>query len=583
MMDANVALRRRPFGTRSLIIREPLVAMAVIAIAASLAVFVVYPLFMVLRTSLSQDGRITVAVFRDLLSKSYNRRPLLNSVNLGVTVAVIGTVIGFIFAYSTIRLAIPFRGFFKVVATFPMISPPLIMSLAAILLLGNNGVITKQVLRGLVDFKIYGFRGLVLVETLAYFPTAYLVLSGVLQAIDPAIEDAAFDLGASWWRVFRTVTLPLAIPGIASALLLIFIESLADFGNPMILSGNYTVLAVQAYLRITGLYDLPGGAALAVILLVPSLAAFFLQKYWIGRRSYVTVTGKPSARTSRRQEAWVRWTAFAACLLLTGVILLLYGTVLVGSFVTLWGADYRLTLANYHHVFLIGWEYIKDTLFLSTVATPITGVLAMIIAFLVVRKKFFGRRALELTSMLTFAVPGTVVGIGYILAFNQPPLLLTGTAAIIVLLFIFRNMPTGIQAGIAALQQIDPSIEEASCDLGAGSSTTFRTITLPLIAPAFFSGLVFSFVRCVTAISAIVFVVSGRWNLITVAVLGSVENSDLAQAAAFCVVIIAMVLAAIGVINLLVYQPWRHRPVKQGARPRDILGGQGSWTATASS
>lgn len=563
--------------------REPLAGAAVIMIAASLAVFVVYPLFMVLRTSLSQDGRITTAVFRDLLSKSYNRRPLLNSVNLGIVVAVIGTVIGFIFAYSTTRLEIPLRSFFKVVATFPMISPPLIMSLATILLLGNNGVITKQVMRGLVDFKIYGFRGLVLVETLAYFPTAYLVLSGVLQAIDPAIEDAAFDLGASWWRVFRTVTLPLAIPGIASALLLIFIESLADFGNPMILSGNYTVLAVQAYLRITGLYDLPGGAALAVILLVPSLVAFFLQKYWIGRRSYITVTGKPSARTARRQEPWLRWGAFAICLLLTGIILLLYGTVLVGSFVTLWGANYRLTLANYHHVFLVGWEYIKDTLFLSTVATPITGVLAMIIAFLVVRKRFFGRRALELTSMLTFAVPGTVVGIGYILAFNQPPLLLTGTAAIIILLFIFRNMPTGIQAGIAALQQIDPSIEEASCDLGADSSTTFRRITLPLIAPAFFSGLVFSFVRCVTAISAIVFVVSGRWNLITVAVLGSVENSDLAQAAAFCVVIIAMVLAAIGVINLLVYQPWKRGPGRQGERSRGILGGEGSWTATASS
>lgn len=583
MIDAHVELRRRFCGTRSLILREPLVAVAVIAIASSLAVFVVYPLFMVLRTSLSQDGRITVAVFQDLLSKSYNRRPLLNSVNLGIVVAIIGTIVGFIFAYSTTRLEIPLRGFFKVVATFPMISPPLIMSLAAILLLGNNGVITKQLMRGLVDFKIYGFRGLVLVETLAYFPTAYLVLSGVLQAIDPAIEDAAFDLGASWWRVFRTVTLPLAIPGIASALLLIFIESLADFGNPMILSGNYTVLAVQAYLRITGLYDLPGGAALAVILLVPSLVAFFLQKYWIGRRSYITVTGKPSARTARRQEPWLRWGAFAICLLLTGIILLLYGTVLVGSFVTLWGANYRFTLANYHHVFLVGWEYIKDTLFLSTVATPITGVLAMIIAFLVVRKRFFGRRALELTSMLTFAVPGTVVGIGYILAFNQPPLLLTGTAAIIILLFIFRNMPTGIQAGIAALQQIDPSIEEASCDLGADSSTTFRRITLPLIAPAFFSGLVFSFVRCVTAISAIVFVVSGRWNLITVAVLGSVENSDLAQAAAFCVVIIAIVLAAIGVINLLVYQPWKRGPGRQGERSRGILGGEGSWTATASS
>ncbi|MEW6227196.1 MAG: iron ABC transporter permease [Bacillota bacterium] len=583
MTVAEVKLRRTSARGPGMILREPLVVAVILAIAASLAVFVLYPLFMVLRTSLVSDGHVGIAVFRELLSKSYNRRPLVNSVNLGVIVAVLGTIVGFLFAYSTTRVDIPFKSFFKVVATFPMISPPLIMSLATILLLGNNGVITKQVLRGLVDFKIYGLRGLVLVETLAYFPTAYLVLSGILQAIDPALEDAAFDLGASWWRVFRTITLPLAIPGIASALLLIFIESLADFGNPIILSGNYEVLAVQAYLRITGLYDLPGGAALAVILLVPSLVAFFLQKYWVGRRSYVTVTGKPSARASKRDEPWLRWGAFAACLVLTGIIMLFYGTVLVGSFVTLWGINYEFTLANYRHVFIVGWEYIKDTLFLSTVATPITGILGMIIAFLVVRKEFFGRRALELTSMLTFAVPGTVVGIGYILAFNQPPLLLTGTAAIIILLFVFRNMPAGIQAGIAALQQIDPSIEEASCDLGADSNATFRKITLPLIAPAFFSGLVFSFVRCVTAISAIIFVVSGRWNLITVAVLGSVENSDLAQAAAFCVIIIAMVLAAIGVINLLVYQPWKVKLGKQPGRARAVVGGQEPWSATASS
>jgi iron(III) transport system permease protein len=571
-------LRRRQGST---VMQEPLVMLVIVAIAISLLLFVIYPLYSVLKTSLMQsDGSIGLGVYRGLLAKSYNRRPLANSVRLGAIVAVVGTVIGFIFAYCTTRVSLPFSGFFKVVAMFPMISPPFIMSLATIMLFGNNGLITKQLLRGMVNFRIYGLRGLALVETLAYFPTAYLVLSGVLQAIDPSIEDAARDLGASWWQVFRTVTLPLAIPGIASALLLIFIESLADFGNPIILSGDYQVLAVQAYLRITGLYDLSGGAALAVILLVPSLIAFFVQKYWVSRKSYVTVTGKPSGQRVGRNEPWVRTAAFVICLILTGVILLFYGTAFVGSFMTLWGVNYDFTLANYHHVFQVAGEYIKDTLFLSTVATPITGILAMIIAFIVVRKEFFGRQALELTSMLSFAVSGTVVGIGYILAFNQPPILLTGTAAIIIILFVFRNMPTGIQSGIAALQQIDPSIEEASCDLGADSGTTFRKITLPLIAPAFFSGLVFSFVRCVTAISAIVFVVSGRWKLITVAVLGSVENSDLAQAAAFCVVIIAMVLSAIGIINLLVYQPWKRGP-HRAPKESVISGGTEPWIGTA--
>lgn len=573
----------RPLNRRrqSMVFKEPFVVMVIAAIAVALALFVLYPLYSVLKTSLMQsDGSIGLGVYRTLLAKSYNRRPLVNSIRLGLVVASLGTVIGFIFAYCTTRVDVPLKGFFKVIAMFPMISPPFIMSLATIMLFGNNGLITKHLLGGLVNFKIYGLRGLIIVETLAYFPTAYLVLSGVLQAIDPSIEDAARDLGASWWQVFRTVTLPLAIPGIASALLLIFIESLADFGNPIILSGDYQVLAVQAYLRITGLYDLPGGAGLAVILLVPSLIAFFVQKYWVSRRSYVTVTGKPSGQRICRNEPWVKTMALIVCVILTGVILLFYGTAFVGSFATLWGVNYSFTLANYHHVFQVAGEYIKDTLFLATVATPITGLLAMIIAFLVVRKQFIGRQALELVSMLSFAVPGTVVGIGYILAFNQPPILLTGTASIIIILFIFRNMPTGIQSGIAALQQIDPSIEEASCDLGADSGTTFRKITLPLIAPAFFSGLVFSFVRCVTAISAIVFVVSGRWKLITVAVLGSVENSDLAQAAAFCVVIIGMVLGAIGIINLLVYQPWKRGPQKVSKEPV-ISRGAEPWIGTA--
>ncbi len=574
----------RPLQRRSgsMVAQEPFVVVTIVAIAICLILFVIYPLYSVLKTSLVQsDGSIGLGVYRGLLAKSYNRRPLVNSIRLGLIVALLGTVIGFIFAYCTTRVDIPLKGFFKVVAMFPMISPPFIMSLATIMLFGNNGLITKQLLGGLVNFRIYGLRGLVLVETLAYFPTGYLVLSGVLQAIDPSIEDAARDLGASWWHVFRTITLPLAIPGIASALLLIFIESLADFGNPIILSGNYEVLAVQAYLRITGLYDLSGGAGLAVILLVPSLIAFFVQKYWVSRKSYVTVTGKPSGQRFCPNEPWVKTAALAICLILTGVILLFYGSAFVGSFMTLWGVNYDFTLANYHHVFQVGGEHIKDTVFLATIATPITGLLAMIIAFLVVRKEFFGRQALELTSMLSFAVPGTVVGIGYILAFNQPPILLTGTASIIIILFVFRNMPTGIQSGIAALQQIDPSIEEASCDLGADSKTTFRRITLPLISPAFFSGLVFSFVRCVTAISAIVFVVSGRWKLITVAVLGSVENADLAQAAAFCMVIIAMVLGAIGIINLLVYKPWKRGTQGLTKTPTVISGGTEPWIGTA--
>jgi len=546
-------LKRVPSDIRKLW-REPLLLVGITLVSVFLFLFIVLPLFKIFQLSFEENGRYSLKVFAELLSKSYNVQPLIHSLTLGAAVSILGTVIGFIFAYAVTRVDIPWKRFFNVTATFPIIAPPFMMSLSAILLFGKQGFVSNMILNDIIHFKIYGFYGLLVVETLTYFSTAYLTLYGVLQAIDPALEDAALDLGASKWKVFTRITLPLATPGIASAILLVFSQSLADFGNPMILAGNYTILATQAYLTIVGMYDMRSGAGLAILLLIPSLIAFGLQKYWVSRKSYVTVTGKPSSTRIKMDHPVTKYSIFGLCLLLTGVIFLFYGMVLFGSLVKLWGANHSLTFDNYKHVFTVGWGFIRDTLLLSSIATPIAGILAMIIAFLVVRKNFPGKRLMELVSLLTFAVPGTVVGIGYILAFNQYPLKLTGTAAIIVLLFIFRDLAVGVQTGIAELQQIDPSIEEAATDLGADSATTFRRITLPLITPAFYAGLAFTFVKCMTAVSAVIFVVSGKWNLITIAILGSVENSDLSQAAAFSVVIILFILLALWLIQFLVKQ-----------------------------
>lgn len=468
------------------------------------------------------------------------------------------------------RTPLPGKQFFRLTATFPIISPPFVIALAAILLFGRTGSLTPYIKYVIGSYSIYGLGGLVLVETIAYAPTAFLVLFGILQAIDPALEEASMDLGASRLQVFSSVTLPLATPGIASAWLLVFIQSMADFGNPMVISGNFRVLSVQAFLQITGMYDLSRGSTLAILLLIPTMTAFFLQKYWVSRKSYVTVTGKPTSATIKNLEWYIKLPVYACCLLFTGLVVLFYGTVLYGSFQTLWGVDATLTLRNYVQMFEVGKDYIIDSLTLSTIATPITGLLGMFIAFLIIRKKFLGRGMMEFVSMLTFAVPGTVVGIGYILAFNQKtilfPWILSGTALIIIFLLIFRNMPVGIRSGIAALQQIDPSIEEASTDLGADSGVTFRKITLPMIAPAFFSGLVYSFVRAMTAISAIIFVVSGKWNLITVAILGFVDNSQYAQAAAMSLLLIGIVLVALGIIQLAVNR------IGKGTRTISIVG-----------
>jgi len=553
-----------------LIGKEPLLLVFILAIFYFLLVFVVYPIFLVLKTSLVVEKQFNLSNYAAIFSKRYFYQPFLNSMILGACTAFTGTLLGFTFAYAITRTPLPLKRFFRLAATFPIISPPFIVALAAILLLGRSGSLTPFIQQIIGEYSIYGLGGLVLVETIAYGPIAFLVLHGVLQAIDPALEEAAMDLGASRIRVFFTVTLPLAIPGIASAWLLVFIESMADFGNPMVISGDFRVLSVQAFLQITGMYDLSRGSTLAILLLAPTLTAFFIQKYWVARKSYVTITGKPTGAAIRGVEWYIKLPAYTFCLLFTGIIFLFYGMVLYGSFQTLWGVDSTLTLKNYVDMFKVGKDYIVDSLLLSTLATPATGILGMFIAFLVIRKKFIGRGLMEFVSLLTFAVPGTVVGIGYILAFNQRsllfPFILTGTAWIIVTLLIFRNMPVGIRSGIAALQQIDPAIEEASTDLGADSNRTFWKITLPMIAPAFFSGLAFSFVKAMTAISAIIFVVSGRWNLITVAVLGFVDNSQYAQAAAMSLLLILIVLLALGCIQMMVNR------IGRGARSITVVG-----------
>ena len=548
--------------------REPSLLITVILISGLLLLFVVFPLFQVFKTCfIARDGStLTLKYVWELFSKSYNRQPLYNSIVLGICVALLGTTVGFACAYAVTKTDMRFKRLLQVSTLLPIISPPFVIALSAILLFGRNGIITRKLLQeGLgidlyaAGFDIYGLTGLVIVQTLAYSPTAYLVLVGVLSSIEPALEEAASNLGASRWKVFRTVTVPLSLPGIVNAMLLLFIESMADFGNPLILAGRFNVLSVQAYLQITGNDNLPGGATLAMALLLPSLAVYFLQHYLLRQRAFVAVTGRASGTGVQTVDKRIHYPLMAICWGAVGCVFLFYGLVLVGSFTRLWGVDYSLTLNNYTEAFRLGADYIWDSLLLAAIATPLTGLLGMVVAFLVKRKQFMGRGLMDVTSMLSFAVPGTVVGIGYILAFNQPPLMLRGTAAIIVLLFIFRNMPVGMRAAAASLDQIDHSLEEASTNLGAGSLTTFRRILLPLITPAFFAGLAYSFVRCMTAISAVIFVVSGRWNLITVAILGFVENSDFSQAAALSIILIMFVMTALGLIQLVLTLVFKRR------------------------
>jgi iron(III) transport system permease protein len=377
------------------------------------------------------------------------------------------------------------------------------------------------------------------------------VLAGLLRQIDPALEEAARNMGASRWHIFKTVIFPLLKPGIANSFLLVFIQTVADFGNAMVIGGNFTTLAAQVYLQAMGNYDIKGGTALATVLLSISVFMFILQKYWVGSGSYVTVTGKPSRQRQLNEDFIVQLTVGVPCFLISLFIVILYILIPYGSFVNLWGIDFTPTLKHYHYIWSLGMKPIIDTTYLSLLSMPLTGIFGMIIAFLITRKRFIGRGMIEFTSLLSMAIPGTVIGMGYVLAYNGPPLVLTGTAAIIIFSFIFRNMPVGIRAGVASLQQIDPAIEEAAQDLGANTFKVFTSVTIPLIKSAFFSGLIYSFVRSMTAVSAVIFLVSASYNLLTVAIMSQVDVGRLGVAAAYSTVLIIIVLVVTGILKFL--------------------------------
>lgn len=549
-MSELIALRVREYRRLA---QDGVLAVGLLISLGFLGLFVVYPLVRILSVSLSSEA---LAVYQRLLAARGTWRVILNTLWMGLGVASVGTLLGFLFAFVQVKLDVPFKRFFNLVGILPVISPPFAVAMSTIVLFGRSGLITKRLLG--IHYDIYGLDGLILVLAISFFPVAYLTLLGMMRALDPALEEAAINLGAGRWRVFRTVTLPMLTPGLASSFLLLFVEALADLANPLLIGGNYTVLASRIYLAIIGEYDLHAGAVLSLILLVPSLTVFFFQHYWISRRSYVSVTGKPTGYHRPIRSPWVKWPLFALCLLISGLIVLMYGFIFVGAVTKVWGINYGLTLEHFHFVlFGYGSEAMTDTTLLSAIATPLAGLMGMLIAFLVVRRKFTGRNLVDFASVLGLAVPGTVVGIGFILAFNQPAWgglipKLTGTALIIVLAYVVRCIPGSVRSGVAALQQVDEAMEEASASLGASSVTTFGKITMPLIRPAFLTGLIYSFARSMTSLSAIIFLITPRWSIMTAQILNEAETGRFGNAAAYCVVLIAIVLAAIGLMYAVV-------------------------------
>lgn len=565
---------------RKKLLADPILVAAIIGIFLFLFLFILYPLAILLTDSVVVEKNINgttlktigFANFIKIFKMTNFRHAISNTLWLGLISGIGSTVIGFLFAYVDSYVDVGskiVKKLFGVVSILPVVSPPFVLSLSAILLFGRTGVITRG-LFNMNNTQLYGWRGIALVQILTFFPVCYMMLKGLLKNIDPSLEEAARNMGASRFKVFQTVTFPLLLPGIGNAFLVSFIESVADFANPMIIGGNFDTLATSIYLQLTGAYDKSGATAMAVVLLVISMGLFILEKYWLERKSVATLTGKATRGRSAITDSSVRIPLVTICTLLTVFVISMYILVPFGSLFKIWGRDYHLSLKWYEYIFKNkGYRVFTDSMLLSAIASPITALLSMIIAYLVVKRKFFAKGFMEFVAMLAMAVPGTVLGVGFIRGYNSglfhSGILsgLYGTGAILVIVFIVRSLPIGTRSGIAALRQIDRSIEEAAYDMGADSAKVFQTVTLPLIKESFISGLVTTFVRSITAISAIILLVTPKYLLITVRINEHAEKGNYGIACAYATILIVITYVAITIMNFVLGKLGTSKPTKE--------------------
>ena len=509
-----------------------------------------------------QENYFTFDAFPRIFADYTFNRAFYNTLMLGMITGLGSVMIGLLFAYVDCYVDVRSRivkKMFDLVSMLPVVSPPFVLSLSMILLFGRGGLITRKLL-GIYDSDVYGLSGIAIVQILTFFPVCYMMLKGLLKNIDPSMEEAARNMGASRMKVFTTVTLPLMLPGLGNAFLVTFIESVADFANPMMIGGNFDTLATTIYLRITGgSYDTNGAAAMAVVLLCITLVFFMVQKYYLEAKTAATLTGKASRARALIEDRSVRVPLTTIASVISAFVLMMYIAIPFGALFKLWGRDYSLTFKWFAQLFRDdGFKAFTDSFVLSFIASPITALLSMIISYLVVKKKFKAKGFIEFVSMLAMAVPGTVLGVGFIRGFANGVFRtgfmqgIYGTGVILVIVFVVRSLPVGTRSGISALRQIDKSIEESAYDLGAGSAKVFMSVTLPLIKDSFLSGLVTTFVRSITAISAIILLVTPRYLLITCRINEFAEKGAYGVACAYATILIAITYAAIVLMNLCI-------------------------------
>ena len=559
---------------RKKLMGDPILVTTIVVLITFLTLFILYPLAILLVDSFVGDGGFSFNVFKRIFQMPTFTHAITNTLKVGFLVGILSTLVGLLFAYVEVyvRMGKFTGGLFKVVSMLPVVSPPFVLSLSMIMLFGKAGIITRFLLK-IYDNSVYGFWGIAIVQTLTFFPVCYMMLKGLLKNIDPSLEEAARDMGASRWKVFTSVTFPLLLPGLGNAFLVTFIESIADFANPMIIGGSYDTLATTIYLQITGAYDKAGAAAMAVVLLCITLAMFAVQKYYLERKTAATLTGKASRGRMLITDRSVRVPLTVLCSLVALFVIMMYICVPIGACFPTWGYKFfpltgkwfKLVFTRYH-----GFQAFRDSFILSLISAPITALLSMIISYLVVKRNFKSKGFIEAVSMLAMAVPGTVLGVGYIRGFSGGLFHtgfmqgLYGTGLILIIVFVVRSLPTGTRSGISALRQIDKSIEESAYDMGADSFRVFMTVTLPLIKDSFLSGLVTAFVRSITAISAIILLVTPQFLLITVQINEFAEKGSYSLACAFATILIVITYGSVLLMNLVTKHFGTSRKIKEG-------------------
>ena len=487
---------------------------------------------------------------------------------LAIMTATGSTLMGLAFALVATRTRFPYKKGLRLLTVLPIITPPFVVGLALILLFGRSGVVTQSLssLFGIEPGRwLYGLTGIWIAQVLSFTPISFLVLIGVVEGVSPSMEEASQTLRADRWRTFWHVSLPLMKPGLANAFLIGFIESMADFGNPMVLGGSHGVLSTDIFFAVVGSQNDPTRAAvLAMILLVFTLSAFLAQRFWLSGKNFATVTGKGDSGQHAALPKSVSIAVHAMVIPWMLFTIVIYCMILFGGFVKTWGLDNSLTTAHYIKAFSISlgdngiawtgvaWNSFWTTMEIALISAPLTAAVGLLTAYLIVRQKFAGRELFEFALMMSFAIPGTVIGISYIMAFNLPPLEMTGSALILIACFVFRNMPVGVRGGVAAMSQLDKSLDEASLTLRADSFRTIRKVVLPLLRPAITAALVYSFVRAITSISAVIFLVSAEYNMATSYIVGLVENGEYGVAIAYSSTLIVVMVAIIAGFQYLV-------------------------------